>query len=339
MPWRRIVNRREFLRNSLIAAGYAYMGGSYASAVSMDDSAVRAVKVRVSSSTEILEPPRRKETRIWVPLPTSDYEQEITGISVESETGYRITNDSMGNRMLYFESDSLKEGDRITLNYDLRRKAAGIIEYAEEDPGNYLKPSEWERWDKNITGYVDNLLGSEEDPVRSGRKIYYALIDMLEYIHKVCGRGVSSITFEERIGRCDEYHALFRSMMIYRGIPVKWEQGMALPSPSRIEKSGEFEADCINARSWVRFYIGNNRWFPVDLAEGKRRPDLRDHYFGNLIPDRIKMSAGRGLTLNPPQKHIINTFPYPYLEAGGLPAIYGYNYRNIMKYELLNIEA
>jgi hypothetical protein len=78
---------------------------------------------------------------------------------------------------------------------------------------------------------------------------------------------------------------------------------------------------------------------PVDLSEAEGRADLRDYYFGRLCPNRIKMSTGRGITLNPPQKNIINTFPYTYIEAGGLPAIYGYNYRNVMKYKVVDVET
>ena len=187
--------------------------------------------------------------------------------------------------------------------------------------------------------FVERVAGKEKDPLKVGRLLYDAIIDRSKYLHEVCGRGVATLFLEEKVGRCDEFHALFRSALMYRGIPARWEQGIAFPYPSEIKKRGEFEADCINAHSWVRFYLGDGRWFPVDLSEAKRRPDLREYYFGRLVPNRMKVSSGRGLVLNPPQKGIINTFAYTYIEAGGLPVIYGHNYRNTINYKLLAMEV
>jgi len=45
------------------------------------------------------------------------------------------------------------------------------------------------------------------------------------------------------------------------------------------------------------------------------------------------------VTLSPPQEGIVNTFAYTYAEAGGIPMIYGHNYRNVIRYELLDMEG
>ncbi len=334
-----MINRRAFIKNSLLFTGYTLISDELSFADALNDQSVKALTLNITYATEILKPPKKKGVNIWIPIPYHDFEQEVSDFSVISEIPYKTTEDSRKNKMLFLKKETVKEGDRIVLKYILRRKTSGIIEDTKDKPEKYLKPSEWEKWDENISKYVGYLVGNEKDSVKIGRKVYHAIIDHLKYIHEVCGRGVSAITFEDRIGRCDEFHALFRSMMMYKKIPVKWEQGLALPYPSEMKKTGEFEADCINAHSWVRFYTGKNRWMPVDVSEGKRRPDIREFYFGNLVPNRIKFSTGRGITLNPPQKNIMNTFPYTYMEAGGIPAIYGHNYRSIFKYELVKIEV
>jgi transglutaminase-like putative cysteine protease len=334
-----MINRRDFLKSSLLLTGYSLLGRRLVYADTIKDDAVRAVSLNITYVTEILKPPKKRGVNIWIPLPCSDTEQEISGLSIETSLPYRVTETkSSGDRMLFLGRDTLKKGERITVRFQLTRKASGIIEDGKEPQEMDSRPSEWEKWDDNIAAFVDSLVAKESDPVEIGRRIYYAVIERLRYIHEVCGRGVSILTFEDRLGRCDEYHALFRSMMMYKGLPVRWEQGVALPYPSELKKKGEFEADCINAHSWARFYIGNGRWFPVDVSEGDRRPDLRDYYYGSLVPNRIKLSTGRGLVLNPPQKGIINTFAYTYIEAGGIPAIYGHNYRNKIRYELVGIE-
>ena len=332
------LSRREFIAGSLLFAGHLLAGGRLSFAEPVDDSEVKAVELKIRYVTEIQKPPKRKGIRIWIPLPVNDPGQEITDLSLESRLPYRITEDPVyGNRMAYMETERVEGGERFVMSFRIKRKAVGVVQ-DDTDPSRDLKPSEWERWDKGITEFVDRLVGDESDPVKIGRMLYDAIIDRMNYIHEVCGRGVSTITFEERLGRCDEFHALFRTMMMYRGIPVRWEQGMSLPYPSEIKETGEFEADCINARSWARFHIGEGRWMPVDLSEAKRRPHLRDYYFGRLVPNRMRFSTGRGLTLNPPQKGIINTFAYTYIEAGGIPVIYGHNYRNVINYGLVRIE-
>ena len=129
-------------------------------------------------------------------------------------------------------------------------------------------------------------------------------------------------------------------MMIYKGIPVKWEQGFPLPYPSVMTGSGKFEGDCTGAHCWVSFYIGGDRWVPVDVSEADKREDLRDYFFGTLSPNRFKVSTGRDLVLSPPQKgDPLNTFPFTYAEADGIPLIYGHHFRNVIHFEILKTET
>ena len=332
------MNRREFLKDVMLGIGSIIIGNEEAEA-SVDDRKVKALNLRITYTTEILKQPSVKKINIWMPIPPNDREQEVSDLSVSSRIAYRETMDaSQRNNMFFFSAGGLAAGDKIIMNFRIKRYASRVSKELSKNPQMYMEPSEWEKWDDDIIKFVDNLVGNEREPVKIGRKIYDAIIDRLSYVHEVCGRGVSAITYEEKMGRCDEFHALFRSMMMYKWIPAKWEQGIIIPYPSRIQKSGKIEADCINAHSWVKFYIGGNRWIPVDLSEAKRRPDLRDFYFGNLPPNRIKMSEGRGITLNPKQESVINTFPYSYAEADGIPLIYGHHYRNVMKYDLIKME-
>lgn len=334
-----VISRRKFLA-AAAGAGALLVAPRGAWPATPGDHEVKAIELDVSCTTEILKPPKGRKIRIWAPVPSDDPDQRVSGFSVEAKSRHRITEDkATGNRMVHIEQERPASGDRIVLRYRVLRMAAVAREERVEKPERHLEPSEWEKWDDNIVRYVDNLTRGETDPVRIGRRFYNAIIDMMTYVHEACGRGVSTLTFEEKTGRCDEFHALFRSMMMYRKIPVVWEQGILLPYPSAMAKHGVTEADCISAHSWVRFHAGGNRWVPVDVSEAKRRPDLREYYFGSLVPNRIRMSSGRGLTLNPPQRGPINTFAYAYGEADGLPLIYGHNYRNVLRFELVRVEA
>lgn len=333
------MNRREFLLGGLVNLGAALIGGKEASPKAVDDREIKAVELRITCTAEILERPRTRGVKMWIPVPPRDDSQEITGFFARSRFAHKITESSpWGNRMLFLNMDDVQPGDKITLICKVRRRRSGVSKDPHERPKMHMEPSEWEKWDDNMIKYADEVVGNEKDPIKIGRKIYEALLVGFKYIHEACGRGVSSITLEEKAGRCDEFHALFRSLMMYKGVPVKWEQGILLPYPSVMGNSGELEADCIHSRSWVKFYIGHNKWMPVDISEAMTRPELKDFCFGKLPPNRIKMSTGRGLELSPKQEGIINTFPYAYAESDGIPLIYGHNYRNILKYELIKME-
>ncbi len=332
------MGRREFLKNAILGIGAIALSGSGLQAATTPDEGTTALDLKITCTTEILRAPGGKTFKMWVPIPPGDGEQEITGLAIDTTMPYYKTQESeWQNKMIFIflGAGDVKAGDKVALSYRMKRKAVGTISDAAEDPKRYMKPSEWEKWDDAIVKFTDDLVGGETDPVKIGRKVYDAIIDRVTYIHEACGRGVSSFTLEEKVGRCDEFHALFRSMMMYKGIPVKWEQGILLPYPSSLKKTGEFDADCINAHSWAKFYVGGGKWMPVDLSEAKRRPDLRNYYFGRITPNRIKMSTGRGFNLDPKQEGIINTFAYAYAEGDGIPLIYSHHYRNVMRYELV----
>lgn len=350
------MNRRDFLKTSawttgtLILtgllpdlAGLAYAGKGKAPGGAVKDSQVKAMDFDITYATTLLKPPRRGGiVRFWVPLPESDQEQDVTGLSIDSPAAYQVNIEpEYGNRMVFVQSDRLREGDRITLAYRLRRKKSGMIRDS-DDGAKHLKLTERERSSPEISSFVDTVVGGEKDPMEIGRKIYYALVDLLTYDKEIpgCGMGISEWTFKNRGGRCDDFHALFRTMMISKGVPVRWEQGLPLPYPSQLTAAGKIEGDCTGAHCWVRFYIGDGRWVPVDVSEADKREDLRDYFFGTISPNRFKVSSGRDIVLSPPQGgEPLNTFPFAHGEARGIPMIYGHNFRNEIHYKVLKVEV
>lgn len=349
------MNRRDFLKFAALTAGTAAGGtllsskiaGAVKPAVSgkaISDSAVRAMFFKVSYTTKIINPPKGGgKVDIWIPLPQSDDEQEITHLSVFSPHAFNINEERYyGNRMIYLKQKILKKNDNITITYSMMRKTSGAITDEGEDFKKHLLLTDREKWDENITAFADQVVGGGKSPIEIGRKIFYALADILTYDKEVpgCGEGRSIWTFVNKRGKCDDFHALFKTMMIYKGVPAKWEQGIAFPYPSVISKSGNFEGDCTGAHCWIRFYTGEGRWLPVDVAEANKRKDLRDYFFGTLSPNRFKVSTGRDIILNPPQAwEPLNSLPYTYVESDGVPLIYGHHYRNLIRYELIKIEV
>lgn len=349
------MNRREFIKLSAFTAGAVlsdqvvpgYLRSSAAGdegpAGHLYDMKVRSMDFEIIFDTEIINPPKHGEpVSIWMPLSQSGFEQDVTQLSVDAPVAFHINEEHhYGNKMVYTGPDRLKSGDKITVKSRIHRRTVSVIEDRNEDISRHLVLSEKEQWNDDIKAFADRTVGGERDPLETGRKIYYALHDLLTYDNDTigCGPGVSKWTYENRGGRCADFHSLFRTMMIYRNIPVRWEQGILLPYPSEKTFSGELEGDCIGTLCWSKFYIGEGRWIPVDLVEGNQKKEMRDYYFGHLSPNRFNISTGRNLTLNPPQKaEALNTFPVTYGEYDGMPLIYGHHYRNNVRYKVLNVE-
>ncbi len=351
------MDRRKFIKLSALTAAAVVGKGLFpdhaksagAESISstkqpISDINVKALSLKISYITEILNPPKSgNNVQLWIPLPQSDDEQEMTQLSVDSPVVFHINAEPhYGNKMVYVDSADLQNGNKISLTYKIRRKTAGTIIDKDEEIHKHLVLTEREKWDQNITMFADRVVSNEKDPLEIGRKIYYALVDYLTYNKKIpgCGMGISTLTFENKAGRCDDFHALFRTMMIYKGVPVKWEQGIPLPYPSVSVKNGQMEGDCTGAHCWVRFYAGDGKWVPVDASEANKRQDLRDYFFGTLSPNRFKVSTGRNIILNPPQNgEPLNNFPFTYGETNGVPLIYGHHFRNVISYEILDMEV
>ncbi len=348
-------NRREFIKLSALTAG-SIIGGNLLSGCTKNDmesiakkghvldSKAKSMTFSLTYTTEIINLPKMKgKMNLWIPVPQGDYEQDITKLSISSPVEYSINTDPYyRNKMIYIDSNILKKDDKITFTCIVKRKTVSTIKDENEDIKKHLLLTKREKWDKNITTFVDELIGQEKNPLEIGKKIFYSLVDYLTYDKKIqgCGMGISAWTFENKRGKCDDWHALFRTMMIYKEIPVKWQQGFPLPYPSAKNKTGTFEGDCTGAHCWLRFYIGDGKWMPVDVSEASKRKDLRDYFFGTLSPNRFLVSTGRDVILKPIQSgEPLSSFYFTYGENNDIPLIYSHHYRNLIHFKVLDVEV
>ena len=69
---------------------------------------------------------------------------------------------------------------------------------------------------------------------------------------------------------------------------------------------------------WAWFHSDAEGWVPVDISEADKHPELAKYYFGRLTADRITMSVGRDIQLQPPSASgPLNYFVYPHIEIDG----------------------
>src|SRR4029450_3342146 len=59
-------------------------------------------------------------------------------------------------------------------------------------------------------------------------------------------------------------------------------------------------------------------WHPVDASEADKDPSRKEYFFGTICCNRVALSRGRDLVLEPPQAgEPLNFFIYPDVGGGG----------------------
>jgi transglutaminase-like putative cysteine protease len=128
------------------------------------------------------------------------------------------------------------------------------------------------------------------------------------------GRGDTNYACDVGKGNCTDFHALFMSLTRAVGIASGFEIGLYLPyERGKQETPGGYHC-------WSFFRVPGKTWVPIDASEADRFPERADYFFGAHTPNRVTMSVGRDLVLEPPQQgEPLNYLLNPYAEADGKP--------------------
>ena len=146
------------------------------------------------------------------------------------------------------------------------------------------------------------------------RAIYDHVIDRMRYMKYGDGWGKGDAVYacDAKTGNCTDFHSYFIALARAVGIPARFAIGAAIPS--------ERNAGGIDGyHCWAEFYT-DGRWWPIDISEGDKCSRLSTYYFGHHPANRIELSRGRDLVLEPgPASGPINFLAYPVLEVNGKP--------------------
>ncbi|HAK55892.1 MAG: transglutaminase domain-containing protein [Vicinamibacterales bacterium] len=341
------LDRREFLKAAGLGGAAALTAGLRPlSASGFDPASCRLMEFDVSYRTQIASLPRDAEdVQIWMPLPSSDHAQQISGLEIDSPLPYDVTHEArFGAPMLHVRSEARSGVFGLEARYHVTRRQVGIRPgtLAGSDRQKYLQLTNTVRTTPEIDMFTAEIVGSETDPYAIGRRVFDGIREILFYDSSIpgCGTGDTAWIMRHRRGKCDDYHALFMAMMVSRGVPVRWEQGFPLPYPEGgTAEAGQLEGDCTGAHCWASFYAPEHGWVPVDVSEGDKLESGGEFYFGNLSPNRFQVSVGRSVVLNPAQGgDPLSSFAFAYAESDGIPLIYALNYENIIKYAVTRVE-
>jgi transglutaminase-like putative cysteine protease len=233
--------------------------------------------------------------------------------------------DEYGNQALTLTVQNPGETPvRVELQFDVLRRERRTDIIASKKPAPSTADKNSERWLKRdklvpIDGRISDLAlevtrgqATRYDQVKA---IYDYTVSTLKYDKSGTGWGRGDIEYacDAKRGNCTDFHALFIGLCRARGIPARFEIGFSLPTDA---PAGEISG----YHCWADCQAADYGWIPVDCSEAQKHPERRDYFFGAHDEDRVTLSMGRDIRLNPPQKgERLNFFVYPCAEVDGAP--------------------
>lgn len=265
--------------------------------------------------------PGEKDIRLWLPYPVDDEWQEVRDFKLSAPVkGEIVREKKYANPVVYLHFPFYRKSNlEVELNLKILRREYNFFRQASLNKKNlkrFLKPDRLVFVDSEMQELAEKITKDKDDRVEKARAIYDYIIDEFTYTKddpRVCKLGNSRLSLEFKKGQCSEYHSAFISLARSLGIPAKFELGFTIPADKREGEIGGYHC-------WAKFYVQDKGWFPVDISEADKNPQMKDYFFGRINENRAHFTAGRDITLPKAQDKEampLNYFIYPYAEVDG----------------------
>jgi len=253
--------------------------------------------------------------RMWLPLAGTDPFQTVKIKSIKAPGKQSILPErEYANKILFLELGPADSGKAVEIRYQVERREKAAYAAATPEQGKYLNP---ERLVPNKEDFrhiaAEVVEGKKGDLVRA-RALYDHIIDRMRYMKYGDGWGKGDAVYacNARTGNCTDFHSYFIALARSVGIPARFAIGAAIPSERN-------EGGVDGYHCWAEFFA-DGKWWPVDISEADKYASLATYYFGHHPANRIELSRGRDLMVEPgPASGPINFLAYPVLEIGGKP--------------------
>jgi transglutaminase-like putative cysteine protease len=283
-------------------------------------------------------PPETKLLRVWLPVPSDSTVQKISGLkfSGTSQSARLATEPKYQNRIAYFEIPKPGNDITVSMSFTCERKEIKLdLDQLKADgsdaPSSYevfRQPDKLVIIDDEIKSLSREVTSGKRSSLEKGRAIYDYVLGKMTYDKNHTGWGLGSTRHACDVGKgnCTDFHALFNSLARAQGIASGFEIGLYLPyERNSAEPVGGYHC-------WAFFRVPGKTWVPVDCSEGDRFPERKEYFFGNHTPNRVTLSTGRDITLEPKQAGPpLNYFLNPHAEADGkpMPATKTWSYKDL----------
>lgn len=254
--------------------------------------------------------------RLWIPLPKTDAFQTVEVTSIRAPGTQEILREpTYGNQVLFLVLDPADSGKSIEIRMDVRRQEKTVYTAPAPRPDLYLSASNLIPLTDEFRRIAEEVVEGKEGNLVQARALYDHVTDHMRYIKNGNGWGQGDAVHacDARFGNCTDFHSYFIALSRSIGIPSRFAIGAAIPSSRDEGKISGYHC-------WAEFYA-EGQWWPIDISEGDKCSSLSSYYFGHQPANRLELSRGRDLMVDPgPAAGPINFLAYPVLEIGGKPA-------------------
>jgi len=255
---------------------------------------------------------------VWIPIPTSRGEQQITDIKIDSPyTWTRMRENEFGNEYIVGKVPAPQTGElTVRVMFRATRRAVGYQTIANVTPSKSeidraLRADRLVTLSPRVRKIADEVTAGKTTVTDQAQAIYQYVVTTMKYDKTIpgWGNGDTERACDIKAGNCTDFHSMFMSLARAKSIPTRFLIGFPLAKGGG--KSPGYHC-------WAEFYDGKS-WIPVDASEASKSSDpaVRAFLFGNLGADRVEFTRGRDLTLTPPTSEPLNYFLQPRAEAGG----------------------
>ena len=260
-------------------------------------------------------PELKGPAKLWLPLAQSSAFQTVEIERIAAPSKVRTLEESAyGNKVLYLTAGREDGGKLVEIRYVVRREEASPYPTGDSSPRAYLVPERLVPSDTSFVAIAEQAVRGKATDLMRARALYDHVIDKVRYARFGSGWGQGDAVYacNVRSGNCTDFHAYFIALARAIGIPARFAIGAAIPSER--DDGGIDGYHC-----WAEFYA-DGRWWPVDVSEADKNASLASYYFGHQPANRIELSRGRDLVVEPgPASGPINFLAYPVLEVEGEP--------------------
>jgi transglutaminase-like putative cysteine protease len=267
-------------------------------------------------------PAGAKKLRVWAPVPQDTAVQSIQNLSFTEPAPRLGTEQKYGNVIAYWEvanpgtTFEARYGFTCTRREQVTDLQAAAQDGAESDAAasTFLRDDKLTTVDARIRKIAAEVTAGKVTTLDKSKAIYDYVLGHMKYDKSGTGwgRGDTNFACDAGAGNCTDFHALFMSLARASGIPAGFEIGLYLPyEVGKQEPPGGYHC-------WSFFRVPGKTWVPIDASEADRFPERTSYFFGAHTPNRVTLSVGRDLVLEPPQQgEPLNYLLNPYAEVDG----------------------
>lgn len=250
--------------------------------------------------------------RIWIPVATTDSFQKIEIKSMNTPARQTfLDEDKHGNRVLFMELGPKESNKLIDIQYKVERIEKSAYASSASESERYLNSDRLVPLSDDFRTIAKGVVEGKKGELVRARALYDHVIDRMSYkrVGSAYGKGDAVYACESRTGNCTDFHSYFIALARSVNIPARFAIGAPIPSSRN-------EGGISGYHCWAEFYA-EGKWWPVDISEGDKYSSLATYYFGHHPANRVELSRGRDLVVQPaPTSGPINFLAYPVLEIG-----------------------